>query len=210
MIEFRGRKYIFKSSMPPSVRAAYERTQAEKRSTAAKKAAETRRANKAKAPSVPQPKLSKAERRIRDKIERLNARIEKYGDPNNAIKLMPAEIHADGRFLVTPETIHFFMQYEWMLKQFRSQIRLHPVKDKIRKAFEEMALEIYDEIKQIGQEQFDQIMSEDFKKKLSADQDSDEKMMRVMQMWQQEKSKIPEYYEGLARGGRLTPFTDRK
>lgn len=174
-----------------------------KRSEAARKGWETRRQKSQVAPLTP------AERKIKERIRYLNKRLRQYGDPDHMIALLPDEIKTDSGYLsVRPESVEFFTTNPELLNQIQSTIRKHPVSNAVRDAFEEMLHNIYDQITEIGQERFFEIVGKDFQRQLGADADTNRKMQEMVERWEKEKAAIPAYYEEQIRKGKLTPFTD--
>lgn len=194
-------KYLFESSKPESVKRREAAERKRKRSEASRKAWEKRKAQAAP--------LTPAESKIKDRIRYLNKRLRQFGDPDHMVALLPDEIKTDSGFLSTrPESVEFFAGNPELLKQIQSVIRKHPVSNAVRDAFEEMLHNIYDQITEIGQERFFEIIGKDFQRQLGADADTNLKMQAMVERWEKEKAAIPAYYEEQIRQGKLTPFTD--
>ena len=194
-------KYLFESSKPESVKRREAAERKNKRSEASRKAWEKRKA--LAAPPAP------TDKKIKDRIRYLNKRLRQYGDPDHMVALLPDEIKTDSAFLSTrPESIKFFAGNPELLKQIQSVIRKHPVSNSVRDAFEEMLHNIYDQITEIGQERFFEIIGKDFQRQLGADAGTNLKMQAMVERWEKEKAAIPAYYEEQIRQGKLTPFTD--
>lgn len=196
-------KYLFESSKPESVKRREAAERKQKRSEASRKAWEKRKQKSQAAPPSP------TDTKIKDRIRYLNKRLRQYGDPDHMVALLPDEIKTDSGFLSTrPESVEFFAGNPELLKQIQSVIRKHPVSNAVRDAFEEMLHNIYDQITEIGQERFFEIVGKDFQRQLGADADTNLKMQAMVERWEKEKAAIPAYYEEQIRQGKLTPFTD--
>lgn len=196
-------KYLFESSKPESVKRREAAERKRKRSEASRKAWEKRKQKAQAAPPAP------TDSKIKDRIRYLNKRLRQYGDPDHMVALLPDEIKTDAGFLSTrPESVEFFAGNPELLKQIQSVIRKHPVSNAVRDAFEEMLHNIYDQITEIGQERFFEIVGKDFQKQLGADADTNLKMQAMVERWEKEKTAIPAYYEEQIRQGKLIPFTD--
>lgn len=196
-------KYLFESSKPESVKRREAAERKQKRSEASRKAWEKRKQKSQAAPPAP------TDNKIKDRIRYLNKRLRQYGDPDHMVALLPDEIKTDSGFLSTrPESVEFFAGNPELLKQIQSVIRKHPVSNAVRDAFEEMLHNIYDQITEIGQERFFEIIGKDFQRQLGADADTNLKMQAMVERWEKEKAAIPAYYEEQIRQGKLTPFTD--
>lgn len=196
-------KYLFESSKPESVKRREAAERKQKRSEASRKTWEKRKQKTQAAPPAP------TDKKIKDRIRYLNKRLRQYGDPDHMVVLLPDEIKTDSGFLSTrPESVEFFAGNPELLKQIQSVIRKHPVSNAVRDAFEEMLHNIYDQITEIGQERFFEIVGKDFQRQLGADADTNLKMQAMVERWEKEKAAIPAYYEEQIRQGKLTPFTD--
>lgn len=196
-------KYLFEKSKPESVKRREAAERKKKRSEASRKGWERRRQKTQAAPLTP------AESKIKERIRYLNKRLRQYGDPDHMIALLPDAIKTDVGFLSTrPESVSFFTGNPELLNQIQSAIRKHPVSNAVRDAFEEMLHNIYDQITEIGQERFFEIVGKDFQRQLGADADTNRKMQEMVERWEKEKAAIPAYYEEQIRQGKLTPFTD--
>lgn len=196
-------KYLFEKNKPESVKRREAAERKRKRSEASRKAWEKRKQKAQAAPLVP------TDSKIKDRIRYLNKRLRQYGDPDHMVALLPDEIKTDSGFLSTrPESVEFFAGNPELLKQIQSVIRKHPVSNAVRDAFEEMLHNIYDQITEIGQERFFEIVGKDFQRQLGADADTNLKMQAMVERWEKEKAAIPAYYEEQIRQGKLTPFTD--
>lgn len=196
-------KYLFESSKPERVKRREAAERKQKRSEASRKAWEKRKQKAQAAPPAP------TNSKIKDRIRYLNKRLRQYGDPDHMVALLPDEIKTDSGFLSTrPESVEFFSGNPELLQQIQSVIRKHPVSNAVRDAFEEMLHNIYDQITEIGQERFFEIVGKDFQKQLGADADTNLKMQAMVERWEKEKAAIPAYYEEQIRQGKLTPFTD--
>lgn len=199
-----ARGYIFESSKPESVKRREAAAKKQKRSAAAKKAAATREAAKA-APMPP----DLTAKQIRQRINYINRRIRLYGDPDNAVRLLSDALRTDaGMIAKTPEAIQFFAERQWMLGKIQSQIKKHPVSNAIRDAFEEMLSSIYDQMQEIGSEEFYRITGKNMRDAVQNDVDSDAKMLDAIQKWREGRQKLAAYYDEQIRGGKLTPYTD--
>lgn len=201
--------YIFESSKPTWLKKREAAERKAKRQAAGRKAAETRR-QRAQIPRV----MSGAAQ-IKAQIKYLNQRIAKYGDPDHLLDLLPPVARTDtGKLSASAESISFFAggQAGDLLDQLKASIRKHPVSNPVREMLEETLGEIYDELKNIGQDRFYEMLGKDlgsqFVSKLQADADTNRKVEELVQTWQQARSRIPAYYEEQIRGGKLTPFTD--
>lgn len=196
-------KYLFESSKPERVKRREAVERKKKRSEASRKGWERRRQKTQAAPLTP------AESKIKERIRYLNKRLRQYGDPDHMVALLPDEIKTDSGFLSTrPESVEFFARNPELLNQIQSAIRKHPVSNAVRDVFEEMLHSIYDQITEIGQERFFEIVGKDFQRQLGADADTNLKMQEMVERWEKEKAAIPAYYEEQIRQGKLTPFTD--
>lgn len=196
-----ARSYIFESSKPASVRKREAAERAAKRRQAAKKAAQTRKAGTAAPRSL--------DRQIKDKIRYINRRIGQYGDPDHMIDLLPEELRTDtGRIASTPEAVQFFAQRPTWLQQISAQIRKHPVSTSVRDEFERILGDIYDEMQNIGSEQFYKIAGKDFASAMQQDSDSNAKMQDIIGKWRTVQEQIPRYYEEQVRTGKLVPYSD--
>lgn len=193
--------YIFESSKPESVKRREAAARKKKRSAAAKKAAATRAANAG---------AQLTDKQIRSRINYINRRIRQYGDPDNAVRMLSGELRTDeGMIAKTPEAMRFFRERQWMLQKIQSQIKKHPVKSEIRDAFEETLSSIYDQMQEIGSQEFFRITGKSFQKAIAADNDSDKKMLEAIRKWQREKKKLDLYYEEQVRRGKLIPYSDK-
>lgn len=204
-----ARRYIFESSKPEYVKRREAAERKAKRQSAGRKAAETRR-QRAQIPRV----MSGAAQ-IKAQIKYLNQRITKYGDPDHLLDLLPPVARTDtGKLSASAESISFFAggQAGDLLDQLKASIRKHPVSNPVREMLEETLGEIYDELKNIGQDRFYEMLGKDlgsqFVSKLKTDADTNRKVEELVQTWQQARTRIPAYYEEQIRGGKLTPFTD--
>ena len=198
-----AKNYLFESSKPAWLKKREAAARKQKRSEAAKKAAATRKARAAAAD------ISASTKQIRAKINYINRRIQKYGDPDNAVRMLSAELRTEtGMIAKTPESLQFFASRQWMLDKIQSQIRKHPVSDKIRDAFEETLSSIYDQMQEIGSEEFYRITGRDLQDAVRNDADSNAKMLQTIDEWRASRQKLAAYYEDQIRGGKLTPYTD--
>lgn len=207
-----ARRYIFESSKPERVRKAEAAARHVKRQAAGRKAAETRRTKQGKQLL---PRNMSGAAQIRAQIKYINQRLRKYGDPEHLLDLLPPVARTDtGRLSASAESVSFFAggQAGDLLDQLKASIRKHPVSNPMREMLEETLGEIYDEIKNIGQDRFYEMLGKDlgqqFVSKLKTDADTNRKVEGLVQAWQQARSRIPAYYEEQIRGGKLTPFTD--
>lgn len=215
--------------------------QYEKRQRAAARAAasgETMRPRKPAKPKQPQakkqtPHVSDPWKQTKTKIDYLNERIHKYGDPDHVMSLLPAEMITDsGRIRNTSESRAFFLQHPELLPRMQKQIRKHPVSTAIRDTFETVLGQIYDEMKEIGKSEFFKITSAEFRKMVGdpalskeekpeisrqkhihpelkgTDADTSKKMTEIITQWRAEKAKIVDYYEDQVRQGKMTAFSD--
>lgn len=196
-------KYLFESSKPESVKRREAQQRKQKRSEASRRAWEKRKQKAQAAPPAP------TDKKIKDRIRYLNKRLRQFGDPDHMVALLPDEIKTDAGYLSTrPESVAFFSGNPELLQQIQSVIRKHPVSNAVRDAFEEMLHNIYDQITEIGQERFFEIVGKDFQRQLGTDADTNLKMQAMVERWEKEKAAIPAYYEEQIRQGKLTPFTD--
>lgn len=207
-----ARRYIFESSKPERVRKAEAAAKKAVRQAAARKAAETRRAKQGKQPL---PRNMSGVAQIKAQIRYINQRLRKYGDPDHLLDLLPPVARTDtGRLSASAESVSFFAggQAGDMLSQIKASIRKRGVTTPIREMLEETLGEIYDELKDIGQDQFYRMIGNDlgqrFVDSLRVDADTDAKIKDLAARWQAARKKIPEYYEEQIRGGKLTPYTD--
>ena len=204
-----AKRYIFESSKPERVRKAEAAAKHAARQAAGRKAAETRRQRT----QIPRNMSGAAQ--IMAQIRYLNQRIAKYGDPDHLLDLLPPVARTDaGRLSASAESVSFFAggQAGDLLDQIKASIRKHPVSNPMREMLEETLGEIYDELKNIGQDRFYEMLGKDlgtqFVSKLKTDADTNRKVEELVQTWQQARSRIPAYYDEQIRGGKLTPFTD--
>lgn len=204
-----ARRYIFESSKPESVKRREAAERKAKRQAAGRKAAETRRQR------AQIPRIMSGAAQIKAQIRYINQRIAKYGDPDHLLDLLPPVARTDaGRLSTSAESVSFFAggQAGDLLDQLKASIRKHPVSNPMREMLEETLGEIYDELKNIGQDRFYEMLGKDlgsqFVSKLKTDADTSRKVEELVQTWQQARSRIPAYYEEQIRGGKLTPFTD--
>lgn len=204
-----AKRYIFESSKPERVRKAEAAAKRAARQAAGRKAAETRRQRA----QIPRNMSGAAQ--IKAQIRYLNQRIAKYGDPDHLLDLLPPVARTDaGRLSASAESVSFFAggQAGDLLDQLKASIRKHPVSNPMREMLEETLGEIYDQLKNIGQDRFYEMLGKDlgtqFVSKLKTDADTNRKVEELVQTWQQARSRIPAYYEEQIRGGKLTPFTD--
>lgn len=204
-----ARRYIFEKNKPEYVKRREAAERKAKRQAAGRKAAETRR-QRAQIPRV----MSGAAQ-IKAQIRYLNQRLAKYGDPDHLLDLLPPVARTDtGKLSASAESVSFFVggQAGDLLDQLKASIRKHPVSNPMREMLEETLGEIYDELKNIGQDRFYEMLGKDlgsqFVSKLKTDADTNRKVEELVQTWQQARSRIPAYYEEQIRGGKLTPFTD--
>lgn len=204
-----ARRYIFESSKPERVRKVEAAARHAARQAAGRKAAETRRQRA----QIPRNMSGAAQ--IKAQIRYLNQRLAKYGDPDHLLDLLPPVARTDaGRLSASAESVSFFSggQAGDLLDQLKASIRKHPVSNPMREMLEETLGEIYDELKNIGQDRFYDMLGKDlgqqFVSKLKTDADTNRKVEELVQTWQQARSRIPAYYEEQIRGGKLTPFTD--
>ncbi len=207
-----ARRYIFESSKPERVRKAEAAAKHASRQAAGRKAAETRRAKQGKQPL---PRNMSGAAQIKAQIKYLNQRLAKYGDPDHLLDLLPPVARTDtGKLSASAESVSFFAggQAGDLLDQIKASIRKHPVSNPMREMLEETLGEIYDELKNIGQDRFYEMLGKDlgqqFVSKLKTDADTNRKVEELVQTWQQARSHIPAYYEEQIRGGKLAPFTD--
>ena len=193
--------YIFESSKPESVKKREAAARKKKRSAAAKKAAATRAANAG---------AQLTDKQIRARINYINRRIRQYGDPDNAVRMLSKGLRSDaGLIEKTPEALAFFRERNWMLQKIQAQIKKHPVSTEIRDAFEQTLSQIYDQMQEIGSQEFFRITGKSFQKAIAADTDTDKKMLSAIRKWQSERQKLGAYYEEQIRQGKLVPFTDK-
>lgn len=199
-----ARSYIFESSKPERVRKAEAAARKAQRQAAARKGAASR-----------QQRVRSAADQTKSKIKYLNQRIKKYGDPDHLLDLLPPVARTDtGRLSASSASVSFFAGGHAgdLLDQIAASIRKHPVSNAMRDMLEETLGEIYDELKEIGQDRFYEMIGRDlgqrFADSLKASADTNRKIEDLVQTWQQARSKIPAYYEEQIRGGKLTPFTD--
>ena len=204
-----ARRYIFEKNKPEYVKRREAAERKSKRQASGRKAAETRR-QRAQIPRV----MSGAAQ-IKAQIKYLNQRLAKYGDPDHLLDLLPPVARTDtGKLSASAESVSFFAggQAGDLLDQLKASIRKHPVSNPMREMLEETLGEIYDELKNIGQDRFYEMLGKDlgqqFVSKLKTDADTNRKVEELVQTWQQARSRIPAYYEEQIRGGKLTPFTD--
>lgn len=204
-----ARRYIFEKSKPEYIKRREAAERKAKRQAAGRKAAETRR-QRAQIPRV----MSGAAQ-IKAQIRYLNQRLAKYGDPDHLLDLLPPVARTNtGKLSASAESVSFFAggQAGDLLDQLKASIRKHPVSNPMREMLEETLGEIYDELKNIGQDRFYEMLGKDlgqqFVSKLKTDADTNRKVEDLVQTWQQARSRIPAYYEEQIRGGKLTPFTD--
>lgn len=204
-----ARRYIFESSKPEYVKRREAAERKAKRQAAARKAAETRRQR------AHIPRVMSGAAQIKAQIRYLNQRIAKYGDPDHLLDLLPPVARTDtGKLSTSAESVSFFAggQAGDLLDQLKASIRKHPVTNQMRDMLEETLGEIYDELKNIGQDRFYEMLGKDlgqqFVSKLKTDADTNRKIEELVQTWQQARSRIPVYYEEQIRGGKLTPYTD--
>lgn len=196
-------KYLFEKNKPESVKRREAAERKQKRSEASRKAWEKRKQKAQAASAAP------TDTKIKDRIRYLNKRLRQYGDPDHMVALLPDEIKTNAGYLSTrPESVEFFSVNPELLQQIQSVIRKHPVSNAVRDAFEEMLHNIYDQITEIGQERFFEIVGKDFQRQLGANADTNLKMQAMVERWEKEKAAIPAYYEEQIRQGKLTPFTD--
>ena len=196
-------KYLFESSKPERVKRREAAERKQKRSEESRKAWEKRKQKAQAAPAAP------TDNQIKSKIRYLNQRLRKFGDPDHMVALLPDAIKTDTGYLSTrPESIKFFSGNPELLAQIQSVIRKHPVSNQIRDTFEEMLHDIYDQITEIGQDRFFEIVGKDFQKQLGTDADTNLKMQDMLSQWEKARAAIPAYYEEQIRQGKLTPFTD--
>lgn len=199
--------YIFESSKPAWLKKREAAERKAKRQAAGRKAAETRR-QRAQIPLA-------GAAQIKSQIKYLNQRIAKYGDPDHLLDLLPPVARTDaGKLSTSTEAVRFFAggQAGDLLDQLKASIRKHPVSNPMREMLEETLGEIYDELKNIGQDRFYEMLGKDlgqqFVSRLKTDADTNRKVEELVQTWQQARSRIPAYYEEQIRGGKLTPYTD--
>lgn len=165
-------------------------------------------------------------KRTRTKIDYLNERIRKYGDPDHVMSLLPSEMITEaGRIRNTPESRAFFLQHPELLPRIQQQIKKHPVTSQIRDAFEAMLGSIYDEMQEIGKTEFFRITGTEFRGMLGdpsasnrqktlnpalkgTDADTDKKMQEIIEKWASAKQKIAQYYEEQVRQGKMPAFSD--
>lgn len=197
------RNYLFDWSKPAWLKKREAKERAQKRSAAAKRGAATRKARAAGS------KTALDTKQIRDKINYINRRIRKYGDPDNAVRMLSAELRTEtGMIAKTPESLQFFASRQWMLDKIQSQIRKHLVSNEIRDAFEQTLSSIYDQMQEIGSEEFYRITGGSLRSAIETDNNTDKKMLDVIRRWTADREKIAQYYEEQVRGGKLTPYTD--
>lgn len=196
-------KYLFESSKPESVKRREAAERKKKRAEASRKGWEKRKQKAQAAPPAP------TDKKIKDRIRYLNKRLRQYGDPDHTVALLPDEIKTDAGYLSTrPESVAFFSGNPELLQQIQAVIRKRPVSNAVRDAFEDILHNIYDQITEIGQERFFEIIGKDFQRQLGTDADTNLKMQAMVERWEKEKAAIPAYYEEQIRQGKLTPFTD--
>ena len=202
-----AKSYIFESSKPAWLKKREAAERKAKRQAAGRKAAETRR-QRAQLPHT-------GAAQIKSQIKYLNQRIAKYGDPDHLLDLLPPVARTDaGKLSTSAEAVRFFSggQAGDLLDQIKASIRKHPVSNPMREMLEETLGEIYDELKNIGQDRFYEMLGKDlgqqFVSRLKTDADTNRKVEELVQTWQQARSRIPAYYEEQIRGGKLTPYTD--
>lgn len=201
-----AKKYLFESSKPESVKRREAAERRERRAAASRRGWETRKAKKAGAPA---PTVTPADQKIKSRIKYINQRLRKYGDPDHLVAMLPEAIKTDAGFLsASAEARQFFSGNLHILDQIRAAIRKHPVSNDVRDMFENVLHDIYDQITEIGQQRFFEIVGKDIKDAMTVDADSDAKMMSMIDRWKQAQSAIPAYYEEQIRSGKLTPYTD--
>lgn len=204
-----ARSYIFESSKPAWLKKREAAERKSKRQAAGRKAAETRRQRAQLSRVMP------GAAQIKAQIKYLNQRLAKYGDPDHLLDLLPPVARTDtGKLSTSAEAVRFFAggQAGDLLDQLKASIRKHPVTNPMREMLEETLGEIYDELKNIGQDRFYEMLGKDlgqqFVSRLKTDADTNRKVEELVQTWQQARSRIPAYYEEQIRGGKLTPYTD--
>lgn len=201
--------YIFESSKPAWLKKREAAERKAKRQAAGRKAAETRRQRSQTSRNMP------GAAQIKAQIKYINQRLRRYGDPDHLLDLLPPVARTDaGKLSTSAESVRFFSggQAGDLLDQLKASIRKHPVSNPMREMLEETLGEIYDELKNIGQDRFYEMLGKDlgsqFVSRLKTDADTNHKVEELVQAWQQARSRIPAYYEEQIRGGKLTPYTD--